>query len=444
MSLPLPRCTTARLAPVRIAAALVILWPLSVLAQPLPPADPPPPARWSAPHVPLPPVPPRPRRRAAAWSADLYEQAQHAIQEGRYDHAIDHLDRLIERFEGESRTQALANRVDAALYWKAYAQMKQKEIAEALATLDALQRRFRTSRWVRAARALEVEARQATGQPVAPEAQADAEIKLLALGGLMRRDPDRAVPMIEALLEGAGSEDVKANALFVLSQSRSARARAVITDVAKSGDNPDLQLKAVRYLGVMGGAENRRVLEEVYRRTSDLGVKRAVIRSLLPARDRARLLSMARSESLPELRGEAIQQLGAVHAAAELSELYRSEPSLDLKRRIIQSLTVSQAADRLFELARDESDEELRRTAVRNLGAMSAAVTGELLRSLYVAESSLTLKTEVVRALALQRNAAVLADLRRDERNPALRREIRAALSSHAHLAPDTPLESAK
>jgi HEAT repeat protein len=324
----------------------------------------------------------------------------------------------------------VANRVDGAHYWKAYTQIKQKQIADAFGTLEAMQKKFPASRWLKDAKALEVEARQASGQSVSPEAQADEELKLLALRGLMQSDPDRGVPMIEQLLSGNSSVRVKENALFVLSQSRTGRAREIILGVAKGGGNPDLQLRAVRYLGAMGGPENRQILEEVYRSSTDVAVKRAVIRSFQPSGDRARLLSIAKSESSPELRSEAIQQLGAMRATTELSDLYGSETSVEIKRRIIQSLMVGQAVDKLYELARTEKDAQLRRSAVRNLGVMNAAKTGELLRSLYGSETDPEIKREIISALANQRNSTTLVELAKGEKDPALRREFVSRLAN--------------
>ena len=104
--------------------------------------------------------------------------------------------------------------------------------------------------------------RQASGQAVSPDGQPDDDLKLLALRGLMQSDPERAVPMVEQILSGNSSIKVKENALFVLSQSRSARAHEILGNVAKGGSNPDLQMKAIRYLGAMGGPENRQLLDE--------------------------------------------------------------------------------------------------------------------------------------------------------------------------------------
>ena len=77
------------------------------------------------------------------------------------------------------------------------------------------------------------------------------------------------------MLTGTNSPKVKDRALFVLSQSHSARAREIIAGVASGNANPDLQLRAIRYIGIMGGAgqppDSRRRLQDVatIRRSSD-------------------------------------------------------------------------------------------------------------------------------------------------------------------------------
>ena len=387
------------------------------------------PARPAPPIPPAPPVPPAPFVRVEGRLEELYEQALNSIDRGQLERAIEQLSRFIDQFDGDSALAA-ARKVDGAFYWKAYSQVKQKQIADALSTLDVMQKKFGDSRWLKDAKALEMEARQTSGQAVSPEAQADEELKLLALRGIMQSDPERGVPMIEQLLAGSSSVKVKENALFVLSQSRTARARDIITGVAKGGSNPDLQLRAVRYLGAMGGPENRQILEEVYRSTTDISIKRAVIKSFVPSGDRARLLAIVKSESSPELRSEAVRQLGAMRAVSELSELYGTESSVDIKKSIIQSLMVGGASDKLAELARTEKDDSLRRSAIRNLGVMNARRTGDVLKMLYGSEANAEVKKEIVTALFVQRNAVALVELAKAEKDPGMKREIVSKLSN--------------
>src|SRR5207302_635990 len=118
---------------------------------------------------------------------ELYDEGREAIEEGRYEHAVDRFNRLIE---------LKSNRTDAALYWKAYAQNKIGQRTEALTTLSELEKGFRESRWMKDAKALEIDIRQSSGQTVSPDAQNDEELKMYALNALMQSDSERALPAI--------------------------------------------------------------------------------------------------------------------------------------------------------------------------------------------------------------------------------------------------------
>jgi len=237
----------------------------------------------------------------------LYDQARVSINAGRYDRALEELNRLIQRSDG--KPTAIADRVDASMYWKAYTQMKLQATADALATLQDLQKKYAESRWIKDAKALELEVRQASGQGVSPEAQNTEELKLLALRGLMNSDPDKALPMIQQLMTGNSSVTVKENALFVLSQSQSPRARDIILDTARNGSNPDVQLRAVKYLGMMRSTDTRPVLADVYKSTSDTAVKRAVIAALGRQQNDTALIELARAEKDPALKKQIVTYL---------------------------------------------------------------------------------------------------------------------------------------
>jgi tetratricopeptide (TPR) repeat protein len=351
---------------------------------------------------------------------DLYERARDLIEQGRFDRAVTDLNRVI---------TLKSPRTDAAMFWKAYSLAKLGQQADALTTLADLYKQFADSRWLRDAKALEVEVRQASGQPVSPSTQDDDELKLMALRGIMNSNPDQALPVIEKMLTAANSPKVKDRALFVLSQSQSARAREIIGGVAKGNANPDLQLKALRYLGMMGGAENRQLLADVYRGSADPAVKRSVLRSYMISGDRERLAALAKSETDPALRSEAMRQLGVMHASSELAQLYQTESSADVKKQILQAMFVSGDADKLVDLAKSEKDPELRKTAIRNLGLTRRAGTGEALTAIYAADTSNDVRKAVVNALFLQSNAAALVALARAEKNPEMKKDIVSKLS---------------
>src|SRR4029079_9110558 len=188
-------------------------------------------------------------------------------------------------------------------------------------TLAALKAGYPQSRWLRDARALELEIHQATdalsalstvGKTPASSATENDELKLLALSGLMQADPQRALPLLKQMLEGGGaSQKVRERAMFVLAQSGSREARQTLVAIAKGTSNPELQVEAIRYLGLFGGEEGRKVLGDVFASSKDLDVGRAVLQAYMVSGDRAHLLEVARTTTHPELRRQAFQMLGA-------------------------------------------------------------------------------------------------------------------------------------
>ncbi len=363
------------------------------------------------------------RERASAQRErieDRYQAGQDLLENGRWAQAADRFREVV---------AAKTARADAAMYWLAYAQGKLAQQADALATLNELTRSYPSSRWVSDARALEIELRRTVGQPVRPEAEADEELKLLAIQGLQHSDPAQAVPMLEKFLAGNQSPRLKERALFVLAQSHSADARKVITGIARGNGNPDLQRKAIQYLGVSGNAENRQVLADIYGATTDMDIKRQILRAYMVSGDRARVLAAATTETAAEVRQEAVRQLGVMGAREELWQLYQKESSVDVKRQIIQALFVGGDAARLIELASAEPNADLRRTAVRNLGTMGAAKTGDALVQLYQKEKAAGIRRQVINALFVQGNAEQMVAIARKETDLEMRKELVQKLS---------------
>src|SRR5207244_5177589 len=125
------------------------------------------------------------------------------------------------------------------------------------------------------------------------------------LNSLMQSDPERALPIIESILGGNQSAKLKEKALFVLSQSQSPRAMEILSRIAKSG-SPEMQSRAIRYLGIGGGSRARDVLADVYTTTTSLDVKKSVLKAYMISGDRAHLLQLAKGETNPDLRSEAV------------------------------------------------------------------------------------------------------------------------------------------
>jgi hypothetical protein len=272
------------------------------------------------------------RGRAFGNSRDdrLYESGQSSLDRSQWSAAL------------ASFTQVAANggsRADGALYWKAYTLNKLGRRDEAMAAIAELRKSYAKSRWLDDANALEIEVKQAAGQNVSPENQPDEELKLMALNALVSSDPDRAFPLLENLLKSSQSLRLKERALFVLAQNSAPRGRQLLEQVARGNGNPDLQLKAIQYLGTVGRRQGgAQVLFDIYGATSDENVKHA----------------------------------GKAETGDSLVSLWAAEQDQQVKRAILDSLTGQGNAKALVDMARKEKDTEMKRDIVRRLSTMKS------------------------------------------------------------------------
>jgi HEAT repeat protein len=368
---------------------------------------------------------------------ELYESARQAIDEEQWRRAVEGFEQVI-AMKGA--------KADLAMYWKAYAQNRANQRADALETLAALKKAYPQSRTLAEARALEMDIRKASGQAVDPAAVQDEDLKLYALQSLSQQDPAQAVPLLERTIRTATSSKLRERALFVLAQMSDPRARTVIAAAAKDDAHPEVQSKAIQYLGVHGGAENRALLAEVYQASTNVSVKKRVLQAWMISGERSRILTAATTEKDPELRGAAIQQLGVMGAHEELSKLYAQETEKENKKRILQAMFVGGNAEKLIALAKSEPDPDLRRTAIRNLGLMGREKTGSTLVEIYNADRDPGVKKAVIEGLFLQSHADALVSLARKESDPELKRRIveKLSLMSGSKVAMDYLMELLK
>lgn len=364
---------------------------------------------------------------------ELYDDGREALEEDRYEKAEAKFDQLA-KMNGPQ--------TDAALYWKAYAQNRLGKREAALTTLADMKKRFQQSRWQKDAGVLELEVKQSSGQAVKPGDQGDEELKLMAIQGLMNSDPERAMPLLEKVINGSGTPKEKSRALFVLAQSGSPQGREIIGRIARGQSNPELQREAIKYLGLFGGAQSRQIMAEVYASNPETSVKRAIIRAYMLGGDKERLFAAAKSEKDESLRREAIRNLGLVHGISELEQLYQMEASTDLRREILQAFFLAGESGKLVQAAQSEKDPQLRLAAIRNLGLIHSDESAKALQTIYSKETDRDLKEEVLNAYFLQGNASALVAIARNEKDPELKKTAVSKLSlMHSKEATDYLME---
>ncbi len=356
-----------------------------------------------------------------ADEASLYADGTHAIDENRWPDAVGLFDRV---------AQMHGEHAEGALYWKAYAENKEGQSANALSTCGELRKGFPKSRWLDECGALEIEIRGKSGQPVSPQAETDENLKLLALNALMQQDQEQAVPILQKILNGNQSDELKSRALFVLAQSQSPQAQALISQIAQGQSGPALQIKAIRMLATQGKRADD-TLASIYQHSTDVQVKRVILQSYLITGDSAKLLEAARQETNPELVKTAIHTLGAMSAGQDLMTMYRATNNAQTKADIINSLIPAghNGVPPLTEIAQSEQDPELRRKAIRNLGIAGGMSVAPALLSTYQKNTDVETKRAAAQALFLANDAQDLVTLARAEKDIEMKKYLVQQLS---------------
>ena len=216
--------------------------------------------------------------------------------------------------------------------------------------------------------------------------------------------------------------------MFVLTQNRSPRAQQILADYAKGAGNPDLQIHAIRYIGMAGTNDAQQQLASIYSAASDASVKREILRSLMVSRGRDQIFNIAKAEKDESLRREAIRQLGVMRATDQLVQLEAGSSS-DNKVEIVRSLFISGAYDKVVEIAKNEKDVRVRSEAIRSLG-MSRQIGPESLTSLYATDLDPQIKRELINALHMRGDAKGMVEIARKETDPAVKRQIVSELGS--------------
>ncbi len=347
------------------------------------------------------------------------------------------------KFAGYVAQYPKSKEADAALYWLAYAQKKQRKFQEAQQTLERLKREFPRSTWVDDAHAMEVEMAPQTGKSVDPEGLVDDEMKMVALQSLFQSDPARGAAYVTEILKpgSKASRELKESGVNFLGQYGGPAATAALLDIART--QPDAELRAVAVFR-LSQVDDENILEELsklYAAERDQDVKGQILRALAQIngpRAYAKLLEAARAGDDAELRQQAVHWLGErkeSQVVDDLSKLLSTERDEDVRGSIIHALSESKdprAQARLLEAARSGDSVELRAQAIHWLGQRGGdAVVDELL-SIYRADRNEEVKGAVLHALSQSRSArarAALLEIARGDADADMRGQAIHALT---------------
>jgi HEAT repeat protein len=350
--------------------------------------------------------------KASTREDDLYNEGTEALNDGDYEEAAGKFDQVVKMH---------GRKIDAALYWKAYALNKAGNKAQALTTIAELKKSYPQSKYLRDAGALEVEMK---GSSVNPNDLSDEETKIFAINALMNSDPEKAVPLLDKIIHGNYSPKLKEKALFVLSQSNSEKADQILLSIAKANNDPDLQKRAIRNLGMNSSSRNRAALKEIYNGSSDPQVKKAVFQGWLMSGDKEGVLAVVKQEKSPELRREAIRYLGMMGGRSELRQIYKEAGDADTKEAVLTGMMMCGDAEGLAAIANTEKDPNVLDKAINTLGLVGGPESLTTLTNIYNSHTEIETKKRVINALFLHGAGKEMVVLARKETNPELRRAL--------------------
>ncbi len=381
--------------------------------------------------------------RSAQDSVDeLYRRARRALNGGAYLDAAS-------VFRAIYRDHPRHEYAAASMYWEAYSRYRTRstqELDHARRVIIQLQRQHPDAREIGEAEQLAVRIQgelarhgdaqaaesvaRAAAPPTPPDAprppraqgqQANDDIRVAALNALMQMDPEKALPILQKVLEDrSGSAEFRAKAVFIVSQTGADETADILLDVARSDPDSEVRAQAVFWLSQVGGARAVGALDSILNETDDPIVQEKAIFALSQhSSDQAgaALRSFVRRDDAPpELREKAIFWLGQ-HQAPEnhvfLRELYTSLESTELKERVLFAVAQNHAPENgawLMERAIDQSESiELRKRALFWAGQAGDLDVAQLDR-LYSTMDDEEMRAQVI-FVASQRNDPAAVDL---------------------------------
>ena len=135
---------------------------------------------------------------------------------------------------------------------------------------------------------------------------------------------------------------------------------------AKEEKNAELRSEAVRQLGVMGAQTE---LWTLYQAESSTDLKKEILRSFFIGGAGEKLAELARTEKDADLRLAAIHNLGLMGKrwGEPLTAIYAANTDKQVRMAVLHALFLQHNAQALIDIARKETDPELKKEAVHRL-----------------------------------------------------------------------------
>jgi hypothetical protein len=245
------------------------------------------------------------------------------------------------------------------------------------------------------------------------------ELKLAALEALITAPAERALPLVNKVLAGNNSDEVKERALFILSQIDAPEAQSTLLRFAREEDG-DLQAEAIRMIGISGDKEALASLGAIYQ-AGNREARDAVLEAYLIAGDKQAVFEIAANADNEDDFEEAVDMLGAMGARDELREL-RSRAGMS--DTLLDAYAISGDFETLRELALDGSDVALQTQAIEAMGIVGGDQVNATLVEIYQGAVTDEIREAALDGLLISGHDSGILDLYRASDSPAEKKEL--------------------
>jgi HEAT repeat protein len=262
---------------------------------------------------------------------------------------------------------------------------------------------------------------------------ADEELALAALEGLMAQPSERALPIIQKVLAGPQSTQVKQRALFVLSQFDSPEAQQILAQISRSSDHA-LRDDAIRSIGIGGNAKAVEGLMELYK--TDGQAREQVLQAWLISGRKDLVYQAALNAKSEDEEEAAVRILGVMGAAEELRKLGDRPKAA---RGLVDAYAISGDLASLRKIAEGNGERGARIDAVRKIGIVHNDAARAALREIYSRSTDGEVKEAALQGMLIGSDEqGVLALYRAAKSNE----EKRALLRTLSMIDGDAALEA--
>ena len=253
--------------------------------------------------------------------------------------------------------------------------------------------------------------------PTIAQSSASDELKLAAVEALITAPDDKALPLIQKVLAGNNSDEVKEAALFILSQIDMPEAQSTLLKFAHE-EGGELRLEAIRMIGI-GGGESLLNLQGIYD-AGDSEAREAVLEAFMIAGDKQSVFDIANKAEGDDFE-DAVEMLAVMGARDELRQLRSTRGTSE---GLIEACAISGDFACLSELAADSSDLDLQTDAIEAMGIIGGAEVDAALVEIYKNSTDEDIREAAMDGLMISGNDAGLLELYRASNDSSEKKEL--------------------